>query len=428
LTRTTIELDGISKRYRLGERVAKYDTLREAIYRTLDPRREPRAESTTEIWALRDVTLSVDEGEVVGMVGPNGAGKTTLLKVLARITEPTLGRGRVRGRVGSLLDVGTGFHYELTGRENIHLGGAVLGMSLREIRRRFDQIVEFADVGPVLDTPLKRYSAGMHLRLAFAVAAYLESEVLIVDEVLAVGDAAFRRKCLGTMSDLGRRGRTVVFVSHDLAAIKQLCTRAVWLDHGELRADGSPAEILDAYTQSFGEAASEVHFPLEPAAPVQLVSVSVTDESGTLVERPRRDRPIRVRMRLRTPARIPALDVGIYVFSRSGARLLDEFFSDAEELGLDTEEGGEYEVLITIPPVLPAGDYVLWVWCSSRFETHFEREVLTFRLWPRPEDRSEAVERNRLIQPPITWHARSLDRMESLAEAYEANRVADDRG
>jgi ABC-type polysaccharide/polyol phosphate transport system ATPase subunit len=423
---TTIELERISKRYRLGERSAKYDTLREAIYRALDVRRRTSAEPTREIWALRDVTLSVDEGEIVGVIGHNGAGKTTLLKVVARITEPTSGRGRVCGRVGSLLDVGTGFHYELTGRENIFLGGTVLGMSRPQIRRRFDEIVEFADVGPFLDTPLKRYSAGMHLRLAFAVAAYLDSDVLVVDEVLAVGDAEFRRKCLGTMSDLGREGRTVLFVSHDLGAVQQLCNRVVWLDRGRIRADGSPGETVEAYTKSFGDAVSEVHFRSEPGEPVQLISVAVTDERGSPLERPRRDQPLAFSIRFRTSMRIPGLDIGIYLFSRGGIRLLDEFFSDVEEFGLDAKEDGEYDMLVTLPPVLPSGDYVLWVWCASRFETYFEREVLTFRLWPRPEDRREAVERSRLLQPPVSWRARSLPGSANRGR-YETSRSADDR-
>jgi lipopolysaccharide transport system ATP-binding protein len=419
MTQTVIELDAISKRYRLGENTAKYDTLREALYRAFQ--KDSQSESRGETWALKDVTMSVDEGEVVGIVGPNGAGKTTLLKLVARITEPTSGRGRVRGRVGSLLDVGTGFHYELTGRENIYLGGAILGMSRHDIRRRFDRIVEFADVGPFLDTPLKRYSAGMHLRLAFGVAAYLECEVLVVDEVLAAGDAEFRQKCLGTMSDLGRAGRTVLFVSHDLAAIRQLCARIVWLDNGRVRAEGSAPEILEQYTDSLGGAVSEVHFPDAPVAPVQLLSVAVTDEGGSIVQRPRRNDRLSFRIRLRTSTVVPSLDLGIYIFNRNGLRLLDEFLSDVEEVGLVTDEGGEYEVLITIPPVLPAGEYVLWVWCASRFETYVEREVLTFRLWPRPEDSSEAVERTRLIQPRVTWRTRTLDQRDSPVGTYEVS-------
>jgi ABC-type polysaccharide/polyol phosphate transport system ATPase subunit len=425
MTGTTIELSGISKRYRIGEHSAKYDTLREAIYRTLNSKKRVSTDSTREIWALKDITLSVDEGEIVGVVGQNGAGKTTLLKIVARITEPTSGRGRVRGRVGSLLEVGTGFHYELTGRENIYLGGAVLGMSRREIRRRFDQIVDFAEVEPFLDTPLKRYSAGMHLRLAFAVAAHLECDVLVVDEILAVGDAEFRRKCLGTMSDLGREGRTVIFVSHDLGAVQQLCRRVVWLDHGEIQADGSPDETLDVYTRSFAEAISEALFAPEPQAPVQLISVAITDQGGSPRERPRRDQPISFRIRLRTTIRIPGLDLGIYVLGRNGIRLLDEFFSDVGELGFDADAGGEYEILITIPPVLPAGDYMLWTWSASPFETYFEREALAFRLWPRPDDRQEALERNRMVQPPIQWHARSLEPVERAGGVYEAPRAAD---
>ena len=199
------------------------------------------------MWALRDVDFEIEEGDVVGIVGRNGAGKTTLLKVLARIVRPTTGVVRMRGRVGALLEVGTGFHPELTGRENVFLNGVVLGMSRREIDRRFDDIVEFAGVERFLDTPLKRYSSGMYLRLAFAVAAHIDPDILVVDEVLAVGDAEFQRRCLGRMSEFGREGRTVVFVSHDTGAVGQLCRRAIWLEHGKVRDDGSVESVLAAY-------------------------------------------------------------------------------------------------------------------------------------------------------------------------------------
>src|SRR5262245_26450585 len=234
MSELAIEARNLGKRYRLGQ--SGYATLREKLGSRRGLQHGPT--EAREIWALRDLDLEIREGDVLGFVGRNGAGKTTLLKTIARIVRPTTGVVRVRGRVGALLEVGTGFHPELTGRENIYLNGVVLGMSRREIDRRFDDIVEFAGVERFLDTPLKRYSSGMYLRLAFAVAAHIDPDVVIVDEVLAVGDAEFQRRCLGRMSEFGREGRTVLFVSHDTGAVASLCSRAVWLDAGEIKADG----------------------------------------------------------------------------------------------------------------------------------------------------------------------------------------------
>ena len=206
--------------------------------------------SVETFWALKDVSFEIKQGEVVGIIGRNGAGKSTLLKILSRITEPTKGRIRIRGRVASLLEVGTGFHPELTGRENVYLNGAILGMSRAEIKTKFDEIVAFAEVEKFLDTPVKRYSSGMYVRLAFAVAAHLEPEILIVDEVLAVGDATFQKKCLGKLQDVaGQEGRTVLFVSHNLDSILRLCDRVVWLDAGSVKEMGRPADIIHAYSQ-----------------------------------------------------------------------------------------------------------------------------------------------------------------------------------
>jgi len=204
-------------------------------------------DTVEEFWALRDVNFEIKRGEVVGVIGRNGAGKSTLLKILSRITEPTTGKVEIRGRVASLLEVGTGFHPELTGRENVYLNGAILGMTRADIRRKFDQIVAFAEVEKFLDTPVKRYSSGMYVRLAFAVAAHLEPEILVVDEVLAVGDASFQRRCLGKMGEICEAGRTVLFVSHNMQSIRQLCNQAIWLDQGQVRAIGRSDEIVSEY-------------------------------------------------------------------------------------------------------------------------------------------------------------------------------------
>jgi len=236
---TVIKIEGLGKRYRLGTVTQAYDTLRDAAVRWFRSTQKGTLPETSEeaqyLWALRNVDLEIKRGEVLGVIGPNGAGKSTLLKILSRITSPTEGRAEVRGRIGTLLEVGTGFHPELTGRENIYLNGEILGMTRREIKSKFDEIVDFAGTEKFLDTPVKRYSSGMYVRLAFAVAAHLNPEILLVDEVLAVGDAAFQKKCLGKMEDVASGGRTVFFVSHNMSAIEQLCTKTAVIKDGNCR-------------------------------------------------------------------------------------------------------------------------------------------------------------------------------------------------
>ena len=251
---SSIKVEGIGKLYQLAHQSTLHTSFREALTSAaLAPLRRFRQlrgtdASMEDFWALRDVSFTVEPGEVVGIVGGNGAGKSTLLKILSRITEPTEGRAVLRGRIASLLEVGTGFHPELSGRENIFLNGAILGMKRREIVAKFDAIVAFAEVEKFLDTPVKRYSSGMYVRLAFAVAAHLEPEILIVDEVLAVGDAEFQKRCLGKMKEISEGGaRTVLFVSHNMAAVSALCSRALLLSHGSLKADGSPASVIQDY-------------------------------------------------------------------------------------------------------------------------------------------------------------------------------------
>jgi lipopolysaccharide transport system ATP-binding protein len=247
MTTTVIHAEKLSKRYRIGEH-ERYHALRDVLTRALRaPMSFLRRSQPETFWALQEVSVDVREGEVLGLIGRNGAGKTTLLKILSRITRPTSGWAEIRGRVGSLLEVGTGFHPELTGRENVFLSGAILGMRKREIDRKFDEIVAFAEVEKFIDTPLKHYSTGMQMRLAFAVAAHLEPEILLVDEVLAVGDAEFQKKCLGKMQDVSRSGRTIIFVSHQMNQIRRLCERVLWIDAGRVRHDGPTAEITASY-------------------------------------------------------------------------------------------------------------------------------------------------------------------------------------
>ncbi len=251
-----IEIRGISKRYELGERAQMYGSFRESLSRLLSnpwkrSARASRAEKSA-FWAVKNINIDIQQGETVALIGSNGAGKSTLLKIISRITDPTDGTIRVRGRMGSLLEVGTGFHPELTGRENIYLNGAILGMRRREIDAKFDEITAFAGIGQFLDTPVKRYSSGMYVRLAFSIAAHLDPEILIVDEVLAVGDVAFQKKCLGKMAEACTRSRTVVFVSHNLAAVEGLCSRGIVLEHGEVAFDGPSKEAIRFYLDNLG--------------------------------------------------------------------------------------------------------------------------------------------------------------------------------
>ena len=397
-----IEVEHVSKEYRIG--AGYYLNLREALMTAVTRRRDPGRRS---FLALKEVGFTVDEGEVVGIIGRNGAGKSTLLKILARVTQPTAGVARMRGRVGPLLEVGTGFHPDLTGRENIFLNGAILGMTRADIRRRFDDIVTFAGVEPFLDTPLKRYSSGMYLRLAFSVAAHVEPDIVVVDEVLAVGDADFQKRCLGKMSEFGREGRTVLFVSHDLGAITRICPRAIWLDDGRIVHDGPSSRSVELYLDARGERASYVEFPAEADDAVQLVSVGLADSSGALVESPRRDKPFAVRVRILVRRPCTGLDVGVFLLTRRGIRVLEERLSDENPGRPFGNAEGEWEATVTIPPVLAPGDYVVGIHLGTPYHRFVDREVLTFRLLPRLDTPRSSIERSRLVQPDVDWHVRA---------------------
>lgn len=274
-----IKVENLSKLYYLGG--VTHNSLRDALVGFV---KNPRRDKKRELWALKDVNFEVKDGETLGIIGHNGAGKSTLLKILSRITKPTTGKVEIRGRVGSLLEVGTGFHNELSGRENIYLNGAILGMKRAEIEKKFDEIVAFSEVEKFLDTPVKHYSSGMYLRLAFSVAAHLEPEVLIVDEVLAVGDMAFQKKCLSKMREVGASGRTVLFVSHDMASITRICTRAIALAHGKIVSEGMSADVVREYLSSSWGMRNERDFTGEDQPPqdefVRLKRVRMVDENG----------------------------------------------------------------------------------------------------------------------------------------------------
>ena len=294
-----IRIEHLSKQYRIGGRQEAYRTMRDAImdavtapfrktWKLLRGEGYGAAGLEESIWALKDVSQEIKKGEVVGVIGANGAGKTTLLKILSRITEPTEGRAEIRGRVGSLLEVGTGFHAELTGRENIYLNGAILGMKKAEINKKFDDMVAFSELAKFIETPVKYYSSGMYVRLAFAVAAHLEPEILLVDEVLAVGDAAFRKKCMGKMGDVAGEGRTVMFVSHNMGAVQSLCHRVIWLDNGGIREVGEPGRVVADYLRTASTSSTDQAWDDIAAAPgnaeVRLRSASVRPTDGTAPE------------------------------------------------------------------------------------------------------------------------------------------------
>jgi lipopolysaccharide transport system ATP-binding protein len=303
MTLPAIEISGLGKQFTLGQQLG-YGSFREAMTRwasmplnLLSAKRRRRNKNS--FWALRDVSFRVNPGEVVGIVGRNGAGKSTLLKILTRITDPTEGRGILRGRVGSLLEVGTGFHSELSGRENIFLNGAILGMRRPEIQRNFDAIVAFADVEKFLDTPVKHYSSGMYMRLAFSVAAHLETEILLVDEVLAVGDASFQKKCLNKMETVGRQGRTIFFVSHNMNAVTRLCSRAIMLDRGQVLQDGPASQVATTYLRSGLGSTSERNWS-EADAPgnevARLRAVRARDDASQISDSFDIRRPIDIEM------------------------------------------------------------------------------------------------------------------------------------
>lgn len=375
-----IHVEGLGKRYRIGRALERRSTLAETLTpsassftRAVGSLLRRRPTLTSEItWALKDVTFTVRRGEKLGIIGQNGAGKSTLLKVLSRIVEPSTGSARIHGRVGSLLEVGTGFHSELSGRENIFLNGAILGMKHREISRKFDEIVEFSEVGKYIDTPVKRYSSGMYLRLAFAVAAHLEPEILIVDEVLAVGDASFQKKCLGKMDEVAREGRTVLFVSHNMDAIRRLCGRALWLKNGCLFKDGAPGEVTSQYLME----------SLERGAPGRWIDVSQAQRAGTGEARfeslcyrnpdphgpiPTPDGPLQLTLRISAQAPLVARSLSIVLKDSRGNRLLK---ADLASLGRQFDlSPGINEVEVSFEELhLNPGSYILALWLARNIE------------------------------------------------------------
>ncbi len=333
MSESAIRVEGLSKEYKIGALVEQPSTLYEAVGKRLAaPLRRARgllsgnasaaAELTETFTALDQISFEVARGDVVGIIGRNGAGKTTLLRILSGISDPTRGEAFVRGRVGSLLEVGTGFHPELTGRENVYLNGAILGMRRREITARFDEIVEFAGVQRFLETPVKHYSTGMYLRLAFAVAAHLDAEILFVDEVLAVGDAEFQRKCLSKMHDVSESGRTVLFVSHNLAAVENLCSRTLWLEKGRLVEDGEPASVIPRYLKSYASVGSGGDLSGYPdrrgTGKIRIQRIDYLTAAGEEAHVVRAGEPLRLRLTFQVNEPVLDTHFGIKFFSGMG--------------------------------------------------------------------------------------------------------------
>jgi lipopolysaccharide transport system ATP-binding protein len=361
-----IRIDGLAKRYRIGVASNDHGRLTESMWNGISSvfGRGHRGElsdhvDSREFWALRDVSLDVYEGDVLGVVGRNGAGKTTLLKILARITEPTSGYAELRGKVGALLEVGTGFHPELTGRENIYLNGGILGMSRQQIRAKFDEIVAFSEVEKFIETPVKRYSSGMFVRLAFAVAAHLEPEILIIDEVLAVGDVNFQRKCLGKMEDVAREGRTVIFVSHNTGAVAELCTRAILLEGGEKMVEGTVPEVLDAYAELMANrGGSTVALSVDASLPASVLEVAIEDGNGAPATALDLTDDIEIVVRYSVAERLHTFQL-VVSLSRNAVRLIHTFDTDALT-ELPVRDPGVYEARYRIPAMtMKAGLYTV---------------------------------------------------------------------
>lgn len=431
-----IRVENISKSYRIGTAPERYRTLRDSITnagrhilaaRHLAARlsagrsnlaRSPDPSSHSTIWALKDVSFDVRRGQVLGIVGRNGAGKSTLLKILSRVTEPSTGQAEIHGRVGSLLEVGTGFHPELTGRENIYLNGAILGMKRVEIERKFDEIVEFSEVGQFIDTPVKRYSSGMYLRLAFAVAAHLEPEILVVDEVLAVGDAEFQRKCLGKMGDVAKEGRTVLFVSHNMSAILRLTEETIVIDKGQLAMRAPTPEAVDYYLSRGYATESERVWDADEippsAAPFVPLSVRVVNAAGTVVDPIRSIEENAIEIRYKLTAPITGLRVGIYLMSTRGEFVFTSFDTDDAEKFEKTavRQAGTYVSRAVIPAnFLNEGRYVIGVNASTyHIKRYFQDEqALTFTVdptgapgmqWPEP--------RLGPVRPKLNWEIKEI--------------------
>ena len=438
---TVIKVENLSKQYRIGARES-YKTFRETLVDAMkapfvrlsgalskgfgaksesknSPLSAPGSKQSSRggdlIWALKDVSFEVQQGEVIGIIGRNGAGKSTLLKILSRITEPTEGRVELRGRVGSLLEVGTGFHPELTGHENIYLYGAILGMDRWEVTRKFDEIVAFAELEKFIDTPVKKYSSGMYMRLAFAVAAHLEPEILLVDEVLAVGDAEFQKKCLGKMGEVSKEGRTVLFVSHNIAAVNRLCHKAIWLDAGKIQETGPPQEIVTLYIHTGIRADGERQWSDHEKAPgdarVRLLAVRVLDADQGLASTLDLKHPFYVEIEYEVLAPLLGMQVGFSLSTFDGVIVFVAGDNEDSTWFGKIRQPGHYVSKCKIPGVLlNSGIYSLsfasdlrnaeiLFRCDNTLKLNVEQTLLPAHSYSRPAG---------VICPPLEWHVTKI--------------------
>lgn len=408
-----VESKNLSKKYVLGGRHRSH-TLRDLALRPFRTGSESGVESQV-LWALRDVSFDIEKGETVGLIGNNGAGKSTLLKILSRIVKPTNGEVLLRGRVGSLLEVGTGFHRELSGRENVFLNGAVLGMKRVEIKEKFDEIVAFSEVEQFLDTPIKFYSTGMFMRLAFSVAAHLNPEILLVDEVLAVGDLAFQRKCLRKMRDIGETGRTIVFVSHNMQAVTRLCSRAIWLEDGVVKEDGESKKVVSNYLNSKAETAASRTWE-DGTAPgnekVRLRMVRVYDENDDGHSAFDISKPVYVELRYEVLQKGIVIVPSIQLFNEEGVCLFTAL--DADEKQRTPREKGRYTNIVEIPGnLLAEGSFRLGFGLAGEgpFETHVVEQDLIGFMVADPIDGDSARgdfggQMTGLVRPLLKWETR----------------------
>jgi lipopolysaccharide transport system ATP-binding protein len=425
MTDVVIRVENLSKQYRIGGPQAEYRTIRETLTGAVQApirrlasvaRGQSSAEANETIWALKDVSFEVKQGEVLGIIGRNGAGKTTLLKILSRITAPTRGTVDLFGRVGSLLEVGTGFHPELTGRENIYLNGAILGMRRSEIERKFDEMVAFAEIEKFLDTPVKHYSSGMYVRLAFAVAAHLEPEILLVDEVLAVGDAAFQKKCLGKMGEVAKEGRTVLFVSHNMAAINRLCCWALWLDAGRPQMLGSAESVVAAYLSTGAELEGERRWEDLKEAPgnekIRLQAVRILNSDGLVSSTVDVRHPFHVEIEYDILQPLMGAQVGFWLLTSDGVVVFVAGDNEDQSWVGRPRKPGRHKSTCKVPALLLNGGlYTLTVASDLRntellFVTddalrfHVEQTLIPAHSHQRPAG---------VICPFLEWQVRRID-------------------
>ncbi|MCA9521444.1 MAG: ABC transporter ATP-binding protein [Myxococcales bacterium] len=417
-----IVVDNLSKRYRIGESLRAADSFRERIAKLLrapldNLRRVWRMthfddEAENILWALRDVSFAVKEGEVLGIIGRNGAGKSTLLKILSRITLPSFGSVRLRGKVGSLLEVGTGFHPELTGRENIYLNGAILGMRKAQIDASLDEIIEFAGVARFIDTPVKRYSSGMWVRLAFSVAAHFNPEVLMIDEVLSVGDAAFRKRCLGRMRDVAKSGRTVLFVSHNIGVVNTLCDRCLLLDNGRLLFDGPTALTIKRYLEASASDAGAEVFPDSPSDRfVSFERLALRTVNGERKAEFDVFEPALLEVDYTVHEEVDGGNLGL-TLKKDGTIILNSFDTDLDDERLHQRPTGRYRATIALPCPLKSGHYELTLHAGL---THVVRnvelpDVLSFDVVDISYDTSlKSYSRHAMLVAPLRWQATPRD-------------------